>query len=352
MDRDKIAGIALAVINIILLVFCTVRYVQSDRTPPRFLLEATDIIYAPGMDNAELAQGITANDDRDGDVTGRIVVEKVTEKKKEQTAVVYYAVSDKAGNVAKLSKLFHAEYPEEETQPLKDGGSIQDGEVGGQDRPGRTGTGNGTDTETDGADKQEEGIGAQPDTGEPEGDVGARPGEERPEEDTGSQPEGEGPEGDTGAQPGEDEPEGDTETQPEADEPEGDTETQPEADEPGGDTETQPETEETEEGRNQTAVPEDTPQPGQQETVPVGTGAPELVLGSSEITINAGTNPPWTEIITTMRDDKDDYAALYYSLHVSQFNRNRPGTYPVTVYVEDSDGNRSQEVPFTIIVRE
>ena len=52
-----------------------------------------------------------------------------------------------------------------------------------------------------------------------------------------------------------------------------------------------------------------------------------------------------------MRDDKDNYETLYYNLHVSQYNRNRPGTYSVTVYVEDSDGNQSQEIPFTIIVR-
>ncbi len=326
MDRDKIVGIALAVINIILLVFCAVRYVQSDRTPPRFLLEATDIIYVPGMDNAELAQGITANDDRDGDVTGRIVVEKITEKKKEQTAVVYYAVSDKAGNVTKLSKLFHAEYPEEEARPLQDGSSTQDGEAGGQDGPGQTGTGNGADTETDGADKQEEDIGVQPGAGEPGRNAGIRPEAEGQEEDTVTRP-------DTGEQ------EEDAGAQPKAEGSEEDTGIRPDA---GW----------QEEGQAQAEGTEDTAQPEPQGATPVGNGAPELVLGSSEITINAGTNPPWTEIITTMRDDKDDYAALYYSLHVSQFNRNRPGTYPVTVYVEDSDGNRSQEVPFTIIVRE
>ena len=114
MNQNKIIGIGLALLNTILLLFCIVRYMQADRTAPKFLLEATDIIYSPDMDMTELVQGITANDNRDGDVTDRIVIEKITEKKKEQTAVVYYAVSDRSGNVTKISKLFHAEYPEPE----------------------------------------------------------------------------------------------------------------------------------------------------------------------------------------------------------------------------------------------
>lgn len=293
MNQNKIIGIGLALLNTILLLFCIVRYVQADRTAPKFLLEATDIIYAPDMDMAELVWGITANDDRDGDVTDRIVIEKITEKKKEKTAVVYYAVSDRSGNVSKISKLFYAQYPEPET--VQKDGFLQE-------------AGNGQ-TET----------GSKEDAA---GQAGTESGEE----------------GDSQVGTGED----DKET-PGGQDADMDDEEQSE-DEEGPEEAAQPVRNDTQPDEPQQPVEADTAENG-------NTGAPELVLGRSEITIDAGTNPPWTEIITTMRDDKDSYETLYYNLQVSQFNRSRPGTYPVTVYVEDSDGNRSQEVPFTIIVR-
>ncbi len=283
MNQNRIIGIALALLNVILLLFCIVRYVQSDRIPPRFLLEATDIIYVPDINPAELIQGISANDDRDGDVSDRIVIEKITEKKKEETAVVYYAVSDRSGNVAKLSKLFHAEYPELQDDAQQDTTELQNMVTGqgaydqeSEEKTEPDGE-NESDTISEEPDDSEENTDEQKDKEEETLDV-ADPQVEAPEQEEAEQPE-----------------------------------------------------EPVETDHNN--------------------GAPELVLGSSEITIDAGTNPPWTEIITTMRDDKDNYETLYYNLHVSQYNRNRPGTYSVTVYVEDSDGNQSQEIPFTIIVR-
>lgn len=282
MNQNKIIGIGLALLNLILLLFCIVQYVQADRTAPKFLLEATDIIYVPDMDTTELIQGITANDNRDGDVTERIVIEKITEKKKEKTAVVYYAVSDRSGNVTKISKLFHAQYPESEMS--QDEKPIQ--EKSGQ-------------TEASAGDDSSE--------------------QTDPEEEAGDEAEGEALDG----QDMEDIEQDEDGEQPAAVQP-----------------------------VENNAQSDEIEQPAASESADsANTGAPELVLGSSEITIDAGTNPPWTEIITIMRDDKDNYETLYYNLHVSQFNRNRPGTYPVTVYVEDSDGNRSQEVPFTIIIR-
>ncbi len=283
MNQNRIIRIALALLNVILLLFCIVRYVQSDRIPPRFLLEATDIIYVPDINPAELIQGISANDDRDGDVSDRIVIEKITEKKKEETAVVYYAVSDRSGNVAKLSKLFHAEYPELQDDAQQDTTELQN-MVTGQ---GAYDQESEEKTEPDGENESDT-ISEEPDDSEENTDE-----QKDKEEETldVADPQVEAPE------------------QKEAEQPEEPVETDH------------------------------------------NSGAPELVLGSSEITIDAGTNPPWTEIITTMRDDKDNYETLYYNLHVSQYNRNRPGTYSVTVYVEDSDGNQSQEIPFTIIVR-
>ena len=57
------------------------------------------------------------------------------------------------------------------------------------------------------------------------------------------------------------------------------------------------------------------------------------------------------EIIGTLSDDKDGYETLFNNLEVSKYDKNQPGTYEVTVSTKDSDGNRSQTVPLTIIVK-
>lgn len=285
MKREKAVGIAFVALNLILIVVCIVLYSRRDKTEPKFLIQAATIIYTPEADTLELMEGIEAYDNRDGDVTARIVIEKIVEDRAKDTVTVYYAVSDKAGNVAKFSKLFPAELPEEKTSDVSD--------------------------ETNTAGTKETLTG--------EGNAIA----DQPEQED----EGNSDDSDTAA-----ENEDTEETEPEETEDDQDT---AEA--------------EQNESPDQSAAAE--PQPAPQPAAPVNTGAPELVLKSSEATIQAGTNVPWTEIITTLRDDKDDYATLYYNLHVSQYNRNKPGSYPVTVYVEDSDGNTSRSIPFTIIVQ-
>lgn len=281
MKREKAIGIAFVAINLILVVVCIVLYSRRDKTEPKFLIQAVTIIYTPGANPLELMEGIEAYDNHDGDVTDRIVIEKIVEDKPNATATVYYAVSDKAGNVAKFSKLFPAEFPEK------------------------------TDAMADGTDTVEAVETLAKNSGEKEVT-------EQAEQEAEGSPDDLDTEGENG-NAGEAEPE---ETEDEAD------------------------TQETE--QPQEPAPAAAEQPS---AAPANTGAPELVLKTSEATIQAGTNVPWTEIITTMRDDKDDYATLYYNLHVSQYNRNKPGSYPVTVYVEDSDGNTSRSIPFTIIVQ-
>lgn len=116
MKRNgRIIGIIIMVINVILIVACCVFYFQADRTAPQLEFQAGEQIYSEGMEQAELLQNIIAHDNSDGDITDRIVIEKVIENKDERNAVVFYAVSDKAGNVTKKSREFPAIYNENET---------------------------------------------------------------------------------------------------------------------------------------------------------------------------------------------------------------------------------------------
>ncbi len=76
-----------------------------------------------------------------------------------------------------------------------------------------------------------------------------------------------------------------------------------------------------------------------------------LELRVSEVTTQVGVAPAWVNVIGTLSDDKDNYETLFGNLEISKYNINQAGTYQVKVSTRDSDGNKSGEVPLTIIVR-
>ena len=67
--------------------------------------------------------------------------------------------------------------------------------------------------------------------------------------------------------------------------------------------------------------------------------------------MSAGNPPAWVNLIGTLKDDKDNYETLFHNLSVSKYDVSKAGTYQVTVQTEDSDGNKSQAVPITIVVK-
>ena len=76
-----------------------------------------------------------------------------------------------------------------------------------------------------------------------------------------------------------------------------------------------------------------------------------LTLKVTSVTVNAGQGPAWVNVIGQMIDDKDSYETLFNNLIVSKWDRNKPGTYQVTVQTKDSDGNLSAACPLVIIVK-
>ena len=108
MKQEKIIGITFAALGAVLVVLCGILYVKADRTAPVIAFESVDTVYREGMDEAEILAGARAYDSVEGDVTGRIVIEKIIEVPENGQAVVFYAVSDSSGNVAKASRVFEA----------------------------------------------------------------------------------------------------------------------------------------------------------------------------------------------------------------------------------------------------
>jgi cobalamin biosynthesis protein CobT len=274
MKKGRIPVIILTVANLILAGFFVFMYLGMDRTAPEFRFQTSDYIYIRSDGESELLQNISAVDAVDGDVTDRIVVEKVVENKAESSIVVFYAVSDKAGNVAKISRVFPAQFEEDyimaqeeaEATPLQEEVTMTVGEE----------------------------I-AEPDNQEQEASDEEQQEEEAETEETKVEEKAEKPEN--------------TEA------PEEETEQQPEI------------------------VQEDT------------SGNPVLRLKKKEVTIQAGTTPPWTELIEQLSDDKDNYTTLYYNLHISKFNSSKAGDYPVTIQAEDTDGHFSDAVTINVHVR-
>lgn len=116
MKQDKIIGIVFTAMNLILVIVCIVLYLRTDRRAPEFEFYASEVIYTEDMEQGKLFEGVNAYDSNDGDITDRVVIEKIIEDRENRSAVVYYAVSDKAGNVAKASRVFEAIYIEKEGQ--------------------------------------------------------------------------------------------------------------------------------------------------------------------------------------------------------------------------------------------
>jgi len=110
----KILVIGLIVLNIALIVVCGFFYMQKDRQKPGISFSANDVVYTRDMDQNLLMEGVSATDNKDGNISNRIVIEKILENEKNSTAVVYYAVCDYSGNVNKASREFVAEYPVKE----------------------------------------------------------------------------------------------------------------------------------------------------------------------------------------------------------------------------------------------
>lgn len=113
MKQGRVAGMVIAGINVILIIVCVVLYFRTDRIAPHFEFQALSVRYREGMDQSELLAGITARDNVDGDITDRVVIEKMIEDTQDGSVVVFYAVSDRAGNVAKTSRVFEAVFDDQ-----------------------------------------------------------------------------------------------------------------------------------------------------------------------------------------------------------------------------------------------
>lgn len=212
-------------------------YKNQDRTAPKIKVDQSEkIAYTEGEDYGKLLEGVTAQDDKDGDLTGEVFVEKIVRVSKKK-AVVYYGVTDKAKNVGTASR--EVTYQEAEDSDVA----------------------------------------------------------EETAQDTASE-------------------------------------------------------EVSEETAQDAAAAEQQSTDQQSEVLQPNGTRPAMKLAEEAKTIARGTSFNALNEVTDAVDDKDDRDTLFRGLHIDgNYNVNQAGTYTLQYYVQDSDGNISDPITFTLTVQ-
>lgn len=299
-DSGKWA-VVFTVLNIILIVTCVVLLLGRDRKAPVISFSENDLIYYSGIDNEKLLQGVAAMDAKNGDVSDRIVVEKIVQNKNEDRAVVYYAVTDLDGNVAKASRVFGA-VNESTGNAMKDIGMA--GFDGDMDEA--------LSNETEGMTPE---IGGNEEMQENVGDMQGEEGEDTQAESSPSMS-----------------------PSPSAS-PTPDAEERRRKEQEEADRQAEEEQRQQEEARRKT------------EEEAAKAGNPKIILKNTTVNTTTGQLPAWIDVIGSFQDDKDGYESLFKNLKASKYDVNAKGDHAVTLTTTDSDGNVSDPVSVTVHVK-
>lgn len=299
-DSGKWA-VVFTVLNIILIVTCVVLLLGRDRKAPVISFSENDLIYYSGIDNEKLLQGVAAMDAKNGDVSDRIVVEKIVQNKNEDRAVVYYAVTDLDGNVAKASRVFGA-VNESTGNAMKDIGMA--GFDGDMDEA--------ISNETEGMTPE---IGGNEEMQENVGDMQGEEGEDTQAESSPSMS-----------------------PSPSAS-PTPDAEERRRKEQEEADRQAEEEQRQQEEARRKA------------EEEAAKAGNPKIILKNTTVNTTAGQLPAWIDVIGSFQDDKDGYESLFKNLKSSKYDVNAKGDHAVTLTTTDSDGNVSDPVSVTVHVK-
>ncbi len=316
MKGKKWLLITIAVINVLLIAVVIALWTSADRNGPVIEFSENDAVYHAGMEYAPFYEGVTARDAKDGDVTGRIVVEKVVEDEAAGTATVTYAASDLSGNVTKMSRVFKADYSVADASGAADSGEEQAGNVesapGEADNAGETDKAAGNDSDNNAASAPDDSSGENAKT-----------------DDTGSEDEKEEPRKVTLDDLSEEE------QKAIKDEALAEAKAQQERAKQRAEAKA---AKAAEQAQKETQAAENSSKPG-------------ITLKNTSVKTIPGQTPMWVDAIGGLHDDKDSYAQLFSTLKYTKYDINTAGSYSVGLTVKDSDGNVSDPVYVTVVVK-
>lgn len=132
------AGVGIVTAALII-IGCVIIF-TSDRKAPEIAVQDMGITYTKGDKDMVLLQGVTAKDNRDGDVTDSLIVEGVVISKNGKQAKICYVAKDKSNNISRAYRIVNY---------VADGSVSVDGNVsnGGDNT---SADGNGAEKETSG----------------------------------------------------------------------------------------------------------------------------------------------------------------------------------------------------------
>lgn len=138
--KQRLLALGLAAGCILLGAAAFFLYIGQDRTPPKIRVEERDITYTEGSDYSGLLEGVTAEDNRDGDLTEEIFIDRIVPLENGK-AVVYYGVMDKKRNVGTASRKVayttqdqpEEGQPEPEEDPSEEGDSPENLDKSGEE---------------------------------------------------------------------------------------------------------------------------------------------------------------------------------------------------------------------------
>lgn len=314
--RGIVTGIC--IVDAVLLAASAVLYMRQDRTAPVISFIDNEVEYEEDMDLFLLLEGVSAQDEKDGDVSDTLLIEKVSNTSRGDV-IVTYAAMDSANNVAKASrvlKMAGEKAGQEDGAAGTDGDGPENGGADGEEENGEGGSnpedGQNQDRETE---NPQEGL-LNPEDGNenPQNENGV--GEQNPEDGNRNQ----GDRNEAAGQPVENERgvAGVRETADNAGQ---------NIPAPNGDQENQPE----EDRQNQ---------------------QPVLQLAAASLTVGAGSaGVDWNQCIGQLSDDTDSRTQLYASLAMEgHVDLATPGEYPVMLYTRDSEGAESARQPLVVRV--
>ena len=99
--------ILLAASVLLLVIFQLYGWITRDNTPPALTCPEDILDVSIAVTDEELLAGVTASDNKDGDLSSDIVVESLSAMNSDYTRDVTYAVMDLSGNVSRAARTIH-----------------------------------------------------------------------------------------------------------------------------------------------------------------------------------------------------------------------------------------------------
>lgn len=107
--------VIMAVICVDIVIIIILAKLLADSEAPVISFTSSPVTYIAGEDSSRLLEGVSAWDDKDGDVSGSVVIESITPIGAGASAKVVYAARDKNSNIAKASRIVNYAEPLQET---------------------------------------------------------------------------------------------------------------------------------------------------------------------------------------------------------------------------------------------